>query len=245
VSGADTLPELERLFAGRPADPHLEAARALLGALARELPEAGLAVTGSVAQLAHRADSDLDLVVADRAFGRDAQFTTEYGGVRAAIVCLRPSLTAEREQRWSMLAGGDAAVASMVRGAHLVRDPAGAFVELRETVSRTDALRLAHHEALRARYRQEVEKLARAARDAGAQAAPVLVRLLGILLDAWCLERGVVRTSKRQRLLEEVSARDPELFALLQAALPVTPAALEPLTRAAGLIEGLRNSTVI
>src|SRR5262249_51683951 len=120
VSGGIVLAELERMFAGRAGGAHGDAARAVLGGVGRRFPDAGLAVTGSASRLAHRPDSDLDLVVANRAFARDAQFAGEQGGVRFAVVCLRPGITAEREQRWPLHAGGDAAVLAMIRTARVV-----------------------------------------------------------------------------------------------------------------------------
>lgn len=226
------LPALDRLFAGRDADSHLRAARALLSALASEFPSAGLAVTGSVARLAHRPESDLDLVVADRGFLRDAQLAAEEDGVRAAVVCLRPGLTAERELRWPMLTGGDAGIVSMIRTARVVHDPTGAFAELQETARTTDALRDERRIELAERYREEIGRQVRAlnGRD-GSRGA--MVALAGTIADAWCLHRGVVRDRKERPLIREIEESDPELFALLSAALPVTPASIDPLRRAA------------
>jgi hypothetical protein len=235
VSAVD-FPELERLARGRPGDPHLAAARAVLATLSREFPAAGLAVTGSVARLAHRPDSDVDLVTADAGFARDGQFALVHGGVRVVVVALRPGMTPERERRWPMLASGDAAVVSMVRGARVVRDPAGAFAELRETVRRTDAIRRERQGELRARYRADVDGVLRQLRGAPAPRPAVLVSLLALLLDAACLEHGVVRESKALRMMEMLRERDPALHAVLAAALPVSARSLDALERGAEML---------
>lgn len=216
------------------ADPHLRAAAVLLSRLADTFPEAGLGITGSVAAGTHRPDSDLDVVVVDGGFRREMQFATECEGVRAAILCLRPEFTPERERRWARASGGDARLVSMVRMTRVERDPRGWLAGMQEVIRRLEDVRVARREALLGELRGSAEALIHGLWSGSGRDEHLQMQLLTALVDAWHLREGlVIRTrADGEEVFARIAARDPDLHALLRAAVPLTPSSMPHLLRA-------------
>jgi len=222
-----------------PPDAHLDAAEALLRRLAAAFPAAGLGLTGSVGMGMHGAGSDIDLVMVDASFRRDMQFATASRGIPCAVLCLRPAFDAERERRWTMAAGGDVRLVSMVRSAFVARDPAGVLGEMQRTVARLDAERLARRDELVAMRRGDALAAIRALHGGSADSDEQLqLRLFDAVVDGWYLKHGMAMDTRQasEQMLDTIAARDAALGALLRRAVPLTHAALAPLLRAADLV---------
>ncbi|MBB6069474.1 hypothetical protein HNQ61_001089 [Longimicrobium terrae] len=223
-----TLPDLPR-------DAHRAAAESVLGRLAARFPSAGLGVTGSVSTGTHTAESDLDLVVADASFRREMQFATRAEGVRTAILCLHPGFDAERERRWMLASGGDAAMVTMVRTAFVARDPAGWLAEMQRTVARLSGERHARRGELVALRRERALAAVRAlAKGTEATDEQLQLELFAAVVEGWYLRKGLSMDSKREsaRAIDVIAARDPELHQLLRRAIPITHGSMAPLLRA-------------
>jgi hypothetical protein len=236
-AAAESVPPLAPWL---PDDAHGAAARRLAAQIARAFPGAGIAVSGSVSRGEHEPDSDLDVVVADRAFRRSAQFARQVDGIRAAVVCLSPAATPGRVRRWAMAATHDAGVlVSMVRSARVVVDPAGAFGELLACVEAGDAMRAADADALLADYRAQADRLLHSA-DLPGLRQHHLVHLATVLVDAWTLARGRREDTKRDArgTFTALRDQDPALYSHLRAAIPITTASVGPLRAAYRLIFG-------
>jgi hypothetical protein len=223
--------------AGGAADRHRIAAREIAARLAARFPRAGIGLTGSVALGTNRPDSDLDMVVVDASFGRDAQIATAWGGIPAAIVCLRPRLTPERERAWMVSSGGDARLVSMVRSAQVLRDPDGMLYTLRDTVQRLDAARTAAKDELLARLREHASALLGPAGGVVREEA-ALVRLLDCIVTGWCIRHDVLDDSKARsrEVYTQMEERTPDVAALLRAAIPVSRGSKRALVQAAARV---------
>lgn len=218
-----------------PADAHVAAARAMLLRLADTFPSAGLGITGSVAAGTHGPDSDLDLVAVDASFRREMQFATVSEGIRTAILCLRPGFDAAREQRWTLAAGGDVVMVSMIRSAFVARDPAGWLGAMQRTVARLDAARPSLREELMAlRRAQALEAVRLLHAGTGPGDAHLQLELCSAVIDGWFLRQGLAMDTRQETegALETIAGRDAELAALLRAAVPLTHASMSPLLRA-------------
>lgn len=237
----EPAPPVELSLPPVPRDAHVAAAEALLRRLAAAFPRAGLGITGSLATGTHGPGSDLDLVMADASFRRDAQFATASNGIPAAVVCLRPSSDAERERRWTLQSGGDARMVSMVRSAWVARDPDGALAGLQRTVARLDAERRARRGELAAVRREDALGLVRALRGGTPMGDSHLqVQLFDAIVDGWFLQQGLAMDTRQEseRMLETIASRDAALAGLLARAAPLTHASLAPLLRAVDVVFG-------
>jgi hypothetical protein len=224
-----------------PRDAHLAAAEAMLRRLATAFPTAGLGITGSVATGTHGPASDIDLVMADASFRRDAQFASASEGIPVAVVCLRPRFDAERERRWTLQSGGEVRIVSMVRSAFVARDPSGSLAEMQRTVARLDAERRARRDELAAIRRDEALALVRALGGGSGAGDPHLqLQLFDAVVDGWYLKHGLAMDTRQEseRMLETIAARDAELHTLLRQAVPLAHASMAPLLRAVDLVFG-------
>lgn len=223
------------LWSSSPSDDrHQRAARRLVQHLGLLFPRAGIAVTGSVAKGTHRPQSDLDLVVVDPSFERDMQIATEAEGVSTAIICLRPHLDPKREQIWMLSSGGDARLVSMVRSARIVWDPESVFQVLQQTIARLDRERSALRAELLSLHRERASALIEALERAPRR-EPLLLRLMGTIIDGWCVSEGLLDDSKEtaRLIFEQITESDPHLGRLLHAAVPVTAVSAGILLQAA------------
>jgi len=238
---APTPPGHDVVLPGVPRDVHGVAAEAMLRRLAAAFPQAGLGLSGSVATGTHGPDSDLDLVMVDAGFRRDAQFATVSEGIRTAVVCLRPELDAERERRWMLAAGAEVKMVSMVRSAVVVRDPAGLLGALQGTIARLDRERRTRRGELVALRREHALAAVRALHGgAGAGDEVLQLELFTAIVDGWYLRWGLAMDTRQEseRMLETIAGRDPALSALLREAVPLTHRSLAPLLRAVGHVFG-------
>jgi hypothetical protein len=218
-----------------PRDAHLAAAEAMLGRLAAAFPNAGLGLTGSVATGTHGPGSDLDLVVVDASFRREAQFATVSQGIRTAVVCLRPHVDAERQRRWLLASGGDVPLLSMVRTAFVARDPAGVLETLQGTLAHLDEERKTRRGELLAVRREQALEVVRALHGgSGGSDEHLQMELFKAVVDGWYLKHGVPMYTKldAERVLITIAGRDAPLSALLRRAVPLTHASMGPLLRA-------------
>lgn len=223
-----TLPDL-------PHDAHRAAAETVLARLAARFPAAGLGVTGSVSTGTHTAASDLDLVVVDAQFRREMQFATRAEGVRTAILCLRPGFDADRERRWMLAAGGDAAMVAMVRTAFIARDPAGWLGEMQRTVARLSGERRARRDELVAMRRGRALAAVRAlANGTEATDEQLQLELFAAVVEGWYLRQGLSMDTRQDtvRAVDVIAAHDPALHQLLRRAIPITHGSMAPLLRA-------------
>ncbi len=222
-------------------DAHAAAARAMLGRLAAAFPEAGLGITGSVGTGTHRPDSDLDLVVVDASFRREMQFATVVEGIPAAILCLHPRFDARRELRWTLAAGGDVVLASMVRTAFVARDPAGQLREMQQTLARLDASRHIRRDELTALRREQALAAVRLLHaGTGPSDEHLQLELFSAVVDGWFLRHGLPMDTRQQveRILDTIASRDEALAALLRRAVPLTHDSMPPLLRAVDRVFG-------
>lgn len=226
---------------GHPRDAHLAAAEAMLGRLAAAFPHAGLGLTGSVATGTHGPGSDLDLVMMDPSFRREAQFATVSEGIRTAVVCLHPRFDAERERRWMLSAGGDVPLLSMVRTAFVARDPAGVLGKMQGTLAYLDGERRTRRDELVAVRREEALAAVRALHGgSGASDEHLQMELFRAVVDGWYLKHGLAMHTRldAERVLTTIAGRDAALSALLRRAVPLTHASLAPLLRAVDHVFG-------
>ena len=224
-----------------PRDAHLAAAEAMLARLAAAFPDAGLGLTGSVSTGTHGPASDLDLVVVDASFRREAQFATVSEGIRTAVVCLRPHVDEERERQWTLAARDDVPLLAMVRSAFVVRDPAGVLGRMQHTLARLDGERRTRRDELVAVRREAARAVVRALRGgSGARGEPLLLELFAAVVDGWYLKHGLAVTTRQEAegMLATIASRDAPLAALLRQAVPVTRASMAPLLRAAEHVFG-------
>jgi hypothetical protein len=227
-----------------PRDAHLAAAETMLGRLAAAFPDAGLGLTGSVATGTHGPGSDLDLVVVDASFRREAQFATVSEGIRTAVVCLRPHFNAERERRWMQASDADVPLLSMVRSAFVARDPAGVLGPVQRTLARLDGERRTRHDELVAVRREEALAVVRALYGgSGASDEHLQMELFKAIVDGWCLTHGLAVHTRQEaeRMLITIASRDAPLSALLRQAVPLTHASMGPLLRAVDHVFGSRS----
>ena len=228
-----------------PRDAHGVAAEAMLRRLAAAFPQAGLGLAGSVATGTHAAGSDLDLVMVDAGFRRDMQFATVSEGIRTAVVCLRPELSAGQERRWMLAAGGDVRMVSMVRSAVVVRDPAGVLGGLQRTIARLDAERRTRRDELVAIRREHAFAAVRALHGGGVSDEQAQLELFTAVVDGWYLLRGLSMDTRQEseRMLETIAEHDAALSALLREAVPLTHRSLAPLLRAVDYVFGSSDSS--
>ncbi|HVH11462.1 MAG TPA: nucleotidyltransferase domain-containing protein [Longimicrobium sp.] len=220
---------------GDPRDAHVRAAGAMLRRLADAYPRAGLGITGSVGRGTQGPGSDLDLVVVDAAFRREAQFATFSEGIRTAVLCLRPDLDAERERRWLLAASGDVPMISMVRTAFVARDPSGQLEAMQRTVARLDAERRARRDELVAVRREHALAAVRALHGgSGASDEHLQLELYSAIVDGWLLRQGLVIDSRAESdgVLDTIAGREAALAALLRRATPLTQVSMAALLRA-------------
>lgn len=223
------------LLPGTGRDAHMAAAEVMLSHLAAAFPAAGLGITGSVATGTHGEGSDLDLVVVDASFRREMQFATVSEGVRTAILCLRPDFDAERELRWTLAAGGDVVMVSMVRAAFIARDPAGYLGEMQRIVARLDEARRTRRGELVAHRREHALSAVRMLHDGGGAGDEHLqLELFSAIVDGWFLQHGLAMDTRQdtERMLETIAGQDAVLSRLLRGAIPLTHTSMTPLLRA-------------
>ena len=228
-------------FPGHPRDRHMAAAEAMLGRLAAAFPNAGLGLTGSVSTGTHGPGSDLDLVVVDASFRREAQFATVSEEIRTAVVCLRPHFDAERQRRWMLSSGGDVPLLSMVRTAFVARDPAGVLEKIQGTLAHLDQERRTRRDELVAVRREEALALVRALHGgSGASDEHLQMELFKAVVDGWYLKHGLpmYTRAEAERVLITIAGRDAPLSALLRRAVPLTHASMAPLLRAVDHVFG-------
>ena len=236
-----TAPAPSVRLPGHPRDAHLAAAGAMLGRLAAAFPDAGLGLTGSVATGTHGPGSDLDLVVVDASFRREAQLATVSEGIRTAVVCLRPHFDAERERRWMLASRDDVPLLAMVRSAFVARDPAGVLGEMQRTLARLDAERRTRRDELVAARREEALAVVRALHGgSGAGDEQLQMELFAAVVDGWFLKHGLATDTRQEaeRMLVTIAGRDAPLSALLRRAVPLTHASMAPLLRAVDHVFG-------
>lgn len=234
-------PEQDLLLPGIARDAHGVAAEAMLRRLAAAFPRAGLGLSGSVATGTHGPASDLDLVMVDAGFRRDAQFATESEGIRTAVVCLRPELDTEEERRWMLAAGGDVRMVSMVRSAMVVRDPEGVLGALQRTIARLDRERLERRDELVAMRREHALAAVHALHGgSGTGDEQLQLALFTAIVDGWFLQRGWALDTRQASaaVLETIAAHDRVLSGLLREAVPLTHRSLAPLLRAVDHVYG-------
>lgn len=220
---------------------HRAAAADMLARLAAAFPDAGLGITGSVGTGTHGEGSDLDLVVVDASFRREMQFATVAEGIPAAVLCLRPGFDVQREQRWTLAAGGDVVMVSMVRTAFVARDPAGYLGEMQRTLARLDERRRTRRGelfALRGEQALAAVRLLHAGTGPGDE--HLQLQLFSAVVDGWFLRHGLPMDTRQQveRILETIAGRDEALAALLRRAVPLTHASMPPLLRAVDHVFG-------
>lgn len=222
-------------LAGRPDDRHTAAARALLEALRRRLPDAGLAVAGSVGRGDYTEASDLDLVVAGP-FQRDMSFALTYEGMGVAVLCVRATPDPVPDEQIA-LAGAVDANTPYVLNARVEDDPAGHLARLRGALVRLVEARAARVGERGPNLLRRAERLLQelAEMEDDFRAGPLLLDLFSSLLGAWCLARGVALDEKRAyaRIFSTIAERDPAFHALAAEALPLRAASLPALARAA------------
>jgi Nucleotidyltransferase domain len=238
---AATQPAHDLRLPGSPRDPHTVAAEAMLRRLAAAFPDAGLAVTGSVAAGTHGPGSDLDLVMVDASFRREMQFATVSEGIPTVVLCLQPGFNAERERRWMLCAGGEVQIVSMVRSARVARDPAGVLGEMQRTVARLDGERRMRRDELVAMRQENAMAAVRAlVAGKGASGEHLQLELFSAVVDGWFLQRGLAMDTRQdtERMLDTIAGRDAPLFALLREAVPLTHASMAPLLRAVDHVFG-------
>jgi hypothetical protein len=211
------------------------AAEAMLSRLAASFPAAGLGITGSVGTGTHGEGSDLDLVVVDAAFKREMQFATVSEGISTAILCLHPGFDARRELRWTLAAGGDVVMVSMVRTAFVARDPAGYLREMQRTAARLDESRRTRRDelvALRGEHALSAVRMLHAGTGPGDE--HLQLELFSAVVDGWFLQRGLAMNTRQEveRILETIAGHDAALAAWLRRAVPLTHASMAPLLRA-------------
>jgi hypothetical protein len=216
-------------------DAHLVAAEAMLSRLAITFPDAGLGITGSVGTGTHGEGSDLDLVVVDASFQREMQFATVSEGIATAILCLHPAFDAKRELRWTLAAGGDVAMVSMVRTAFVAWDPAGQLRGMQRTLARLGEARRARRDeliALRSEHALAMIRLLHAGTGPGDE--HLQLELFSAVVEGWFLRRGLPMDTRQEveRILETIADRDEALAVLLRRAVPLTHASMPPLLRA-------------
>jgi hypothetical protein len=238
MTPADVAPPAEIRLPAITRDAHVAAAEAMLRRLAAVFPEAGLGVTGSLATGTHHAGSDVDMVLADPSFRRDMQFASTSEGIRVAVVCLRPSLDARRERRWTLQSGGDVRIVSMVRSAFVARDPRGALAELQRTVARLDQERRTRRDELASARRNDAFALVRAISEGTSSEEHLQMDLFDAIVDGWYLKKGLVMHTRQdsERMLETIAGHDAALSALLRRAVPLTHDSMAPLLRAVDLV---------
>jgi hypothetical protein len=220
---------------GRPDDRHTATARAFLEALRRRLPDAALAVAGSVGRGDYTEASDVDLVVTGH-FQRDMSFALTHEGMGVAILCVRSTPDAVPDERIAS-AGAVDTDTPFVLNARVEDDPSGHLERLRGGLARSVEARAARAEERRANLLRQAEGLLRelAGMDDELRAGPLRLELFQALLGAWCLGHGVVLDEKARylRVFATLAERDPAFHALVAQALPLRPQSLPPLSRAA------------
>lgn len=229
------LPAHDLLLPPASRDAHVIAGEAMLRRLATAFPTAGLGITGSVATGTHAAGSDVDLVVVDVSFRREMQFATISEGIRTAVLCLRPEFDAEREFRWTLAAGDDVRIVSMVRSAFVARDPAGHLKAMQRTVARLDqARRIRRDELVSMRREHALAAVHALCGGSGATDEHLQLELFAAVVDGWFLQQRLAMDTRQEseRMLETIAGRDVQLFALLRQAVPLTHASMAPLLRA-------------
>lgn len=235
---ASTQPAGDLRLPGGPRDAHLVAADAMLRRLADAFPDAGLGITGSVATGTHGPGSDLDLVMVDASFRREAQFATLAEGIRTAVLCVHPAMDEARERRWRLAAGGDGKIVSMLRSAYVARDPAGALGEMQRTIARLDGERRTRRDELVAMRREQALAAVRALHGGSGAGEHLQLALFSAVVDGWFLQRGLAMDTRQdtERMLDTIAGLDAPLFALLRQAVPLTHASMTPLLRAVDLV---------
>ncbi|HEU0012534.1 MAG TPA: nucleotidyltransferase domain-containing protein [Longimicrobium sp.] len=228
-------PEASGFLPGRPDDRHTATARALLEALRRRLPDAALAVAGSVGRGDYTEASDLDLVVTG-AFQRDMSFALTYEGLGVAVLCVRSTPDAVPDPQIAS-AGVVDTNTPFVLNARAEDDPGGHLQRLRGTLGRVVEARAARADERGANLLRRAEGLLRelGTMEDELRAGPVRLDLFQALLDAWCLRHGVVLDEKAKyvRVFATLAERDPAFHALVAGALPLRPDSLPALARAA------------
>lgn len=224
-----------RFLPGRPDDRHTAAARAFLEALRSRLPDAGLAIAGSVGRGDYKEGSDLDLLVSGD-LQRDMSFALTYEGIGVAVYCLRSTPDPVPDQQIAT-AGPVDTNTPYVLNARVEDDPARHVERLRGALARLVEARAARVEERRANLLRRAEGLLQelGGMDDELRAGPLRVDLFNALLGAWCLAEGVVLDEKGKylRIFSTLAERDPALHALLAEALPLRAASLPALAQAA------------
>lgn len=225
-------------LAGRPDDAHTAAARALLEALRRRLPDAGLAIAGSVGRGDYTATSDLDLVVAGD-FQRDMSFALTYDGLGVAVLCVRSTPDPVPDEQIAHAGSVDTNTPYMLN-ARVEDDPAGHLERLCSSLARLVEARAARLEERRANLLRRAEGLLKGMEEMedAVRAGPLRLELFNALVGAWCLARGVMLDEKGKylRLFSTIAERDPAFHALLADALLLRAASLPALARAAAYL---------
>ncbi|HWK88414.1 MAG TPA: nucleotidyltransferase domain-containing protein [Longimicrobium sp.] len=220
---------------GRPHDRHTATARAFLEALRGRLPDAALAVAGSVGRGDHTEASDVDLVVTGD-FRRDMSFALTCEGMGVAIYCVRSTRDPVPDERIAS-AGAVDRDTPFVLNARVEDDPSGHLERLRGGLAHSVAARAARADERRANLLRQAEGLLGelAEMDDELRAGPLRLELFQALLGAWCLGHGVVldEKAKYMRVFSTLAERDPEFHALVARALPLRPDSLSALARAA------------
>jgi len=220
---------------GRPDDRHTTVARAMLEALRRRLPDAALAVAGSVGRGDYTEASDVDLVVTGD-FQRDMSFALTHEGIGVAVLCVRCTPDPVSDPQIAS-AGAVDTDTPFVLNARVEDDPGGHLERLRGTLGRMVEARAARAEERGANLLRRAEGLLGelAEMDDEFRAGPLRLDLFQALLGAWCLEHGVVLDEKARylRVFSTLAERDPAFHALVAAALPLRSDSLPALARAA------------
>ena len=198
-------------------DPHLRLLERWTGALAERFPAGGIGVAGSVAAGRHTADSDLDLLVADRGVARGHQLAVRDEGVRVNVVCVHPdafaALLRDDAHRFAGIR------TSYVAGVRVVRDPDGALAALQDAARQVLRARAESPEPFLAALRERA-----AAALAGVdepRAGPRSAAVASFLADAALLRAGRTALDKRDGLrpFDALAGVDPGLHGMLEALL--------------------------
>ncbi len=199
-------------------DLHLKIVNDLTKKLKTNFPNAGIGISGSVAAKKHSRKSDIDLLLVDKTFKKNKQFTFFNYGVDINLLCLNPNLLENQISVWSFLFNSQHL--GYITSANIIFDPESSLGELKEKTKEIIIQRKSSAQQVLMIVEEQKEIIIKEIENNGCNCSKS-VELINLLISQWFLLEGILLNNKRehQNSFNLIKKYDYKMYESLKLAL--------------------------